>query len=68
MKKAISAVNNKDDEKLSESLKKIHSQDPTVTLKYSNETKELLLGCQGEITLGYNRLDTKKCLWRGSYI
>jgi elongation factor G len=51
MKKAISAVNNKDDEKLSESLKKIHSQDPTVTLKYSNETKELLLGCQGEIHL-----------------
>lgn len=51
MKKAISAVNNKDDEKLSESLKKIHSQDPTVTLKYSNETKELLLGCQGELHL-----------------
>ena len=51
MKKAISAVNNKDDEKLSESLKKIHSQDLTVTLKYSNETKELLLGCQGELHL-----------------
>jgi len=51
MKKAISAVNNKDDEKLSESLKKIRSQDPTVTLIYSNETKELLLGCQGELHL-----------------
>ncbi len=51
MKKAISAVNNKDDEKLSESLKKIRSQDPTVTLNYSNETKELLLGCQGELHL-----------------
>jgi elongation factor G len=51
IKKAISAVNNKDDEKLSESLKKIHSQDPTVTIKYSNETKELLLGCQGELHL-----------------
>jgi elongation factor G len=51
MKKAVSAVSNKDDEKLSESLKKIHSQDPTVTLKYSNETKELLLGCQGELHL-----------------
>lgn len=51
IKKAMSAVNNKDDEKLSESIKKIHSQDPTVTLKYSNETKELLLGCQGELHL-----------------
>ena len=51
MKKAISAVNNKDDEKLSESLKKIHSQDLTVTINYSNETKELLLGCQGELHL-----------------
>lgn len=51
MKKAISAANNKDDEKLSESIKKIHSQDPTVTITYSNETKELLLGCQGELHL-----------------
>jgi elongation factor G len=51
MKKAISATNNKDDEKLSESIKKIHSQDPTVIISYSNETKELLLGCQGELHL-----------------
>lgn len=51
MKKAVSAVNNADDEKLSESLKKIHSQDPTVVVGYSNETKELLLGCQGELHL-----------------
>jgi elongation factor G len=49
--KAVSAVNNADDEKLSESLKKIHSQDPTVIVKYSNETKEMLLGCQGELHL-----------------
>jgi elongation factor G len=51
MKKAISATNNKDDEKLSESIKKIHSQDPTVIISHSNETKELLLGCQGELHL-----------------
>jgi len=51
MKKAVSAVNNADDEKLSESLKKIHSQDPTVVVAYSNETKEMLLGCQGELHL-----------------
>ncbi len=51
MKKAVSAVNNKDDEKLSESLKKIRSQDPTAIVGYSNETKEMLLGCQGELHL-----------------
>jgi len=51
MKKKVSAASNTDDEKLSESLKKIHSQDPTVIVNYSNETKEQLLGCQGELHL-----------------
>ncbi|MGM5471360.1 elongation factor G [Flavobacteriaceae bacterium LMO-SS05] len=51
MKKAVSALNTKDDEKLSEALKKIRSQDPTVIVSYSNETKEMLLGCQGELHL-----------------
>lgn len=49
--KAIYAENKKDEEKLSEVLKKIHSQDPTVVISYSKETKELLLGCQGELHL-----------------
>ena len=49
--KTITAVSNKDDEKLSEALKKIHSQDPTVVVSFSNETKELLVGCQGELHL-----------------
>jgi elongation factor G len=49
--KTITAVSNKDDEKLSEALKKIHSQDPTVVVMFSNETKELLIGCQGELHL-----------------
>lgn len=48
---ALSAVTQTDDEKLSEALKKIHSQDPTVSLTFSNETKEFLLGCQGELHL-----------------
>jgi len=47
----VNAVNKADDEKLSDALKKIHSQDPTVVNKYSNETKEQLLGCQGELHL-----------------
>ncbi len=49
--KAVYAVDKNDEEKLSEALKRIHSQDPTVTLSYSNETKETLMGCQGELHL-----------------
>lgn len=48
-RKAISAVNNKDEEKLSEALKKIHSQDPTVVISYSKEGKQLIVACQGEL-------------------
>ena len=49
--KAISAINNKDEEKLSESLKKIHSQDPTVVISYSKEGRQLIVACQGELHL-----------------
>ncbi|MCZ4320015.1 elongation factor G [Aequorivita viscosa] len=51
VKKAISAVNTKDEEKLSETLKKIHSQDPTVEISFSSEAKQLILSCQGELHL-----------------
>ncbi|WP_262914748.1 elongation factor G [Christiangramia lutea] len=50
-KKAIMAVNNKDEEKLSEALKKIHSQDPTVEISYSKEGRQLIVACQGELHL-----------------
>ncbi|MDE3740450.1 elongation factor G [Maribacter polysaccharolyticus] len=50
-RKSISAVNKKEEEKLSEALKKIHSQDPTVVVSYSKELKQLILGCQGELHL-----------------
>lgn len=49
--KAIFAENVKEEEKLSESLKKLQIQDPTIVVNYSNETKETLLGCQGELHL-----------------
>ena len=49
--KAVFAANKNDDEKLSEALKRIHSQDPTVVISYSKESKEQLLGCQGELHL-----------------
>jgi len=49
--KAIYVENKNDDEKLSDALKKIHSQDPTVVIGYSKESKQQLVGCQGELHL-----------------
>ncbi len=50
-KKSISAVKKNEDEKLSDALKKIRSQDPTVVVSYSKELKQQILGCQGELHL-----------------
>lgn len=49
--KSIHAVDAKDEEKLHEALRKIHSQDPTCTVVYSPELKQHLLGCQGDLHL-----------------
>lgn len=49
--KAVSAVDKNDEEKLNDALKKIHSQDPTVVVKYSTELKQQILSCQGELHL-----------------
>lgn len=51
IKKAVFAEDKNDDEKLSDALKKIHSQDPTVVVEYSTELKQLLVGFQGELHL-----------------
>ncbi len=51
IRKAVEAENKKDEEKLNEVLKKIHSQDPTVSIKFSNELKQQILSCQGELHL-----------------
>jgi elongation factor G len=48
---AIVANNKKDDERLGEVLRKIHEQDPTVQYEQSQELKQLLLHCQGELHL-----------------
>ncbi|MBT8204085.1 MAG: elongation factor G [Eudoraea sp.] len=50
-RKAVNAANQKDEEKLNDALRKIHSQDPTVEMEFSNELKQLILGCQGELHL-----------------
>lgn len=51
IKKSVIATEKKDEEKLIDALKKIHSQDLTAVLEYSNESKQQLLGCQGELHL-----------------
>ncbi|MCE2612168.1 elongation factor G [Flavobacteriaceae bacterium D16] len=50
-RKAVNAVDKKDEEKLNDALRKIHSQDPTVEMEFSNELKQLIIGCQGELHL-----------------
>ena len=50
-RKAVSAIKKNEEEKLSDALKKIHSQDPTVVIFYSKELRQQILGCQGELHL-----------------
>ena len=49
--KAVSAANKNDEEKLSDALKRISLQDPTVDFSYSHELKQMLISCQGELHL-----------------
>lgn len=51
IQKSVHAVDAKDEEKLHEALRKIHSQDPTCTIEYSPELKQHILGCQGDLHL-----------------
>lgn len=49
--KAITTVDKNEEEKLSDALKKICIQDPTVQVNYSHELKQMLISCQGELHL-----------------
>ncbi|MFD0975671.1 elongation factor G [Salinimicrobium gaetbulicola] len=51
IRRAVFAENTKDEEKLSDALKKIKSQDPTVELSFSNESRQMIIACQGELHL-----------------
>ncbi len=55
MKVAIVARNKHDDEKLGEVLAEIHREDPTITIEYSRELKQVILGAQGELHLAATR-------------
>lgn len=48
---AAVALSKQDDEKIGEVLGKIHQEDPTLEVKYSNELKQLIIGGQGEMHL-----------------
>ncbi len=50
-RKAVSAQQQNEEEKLSDALRKLHSQDPTIVVSYSNELKQQILGCQGDLHL-----------------
>ncbi|NUM32319.1 MAG: elongation factor G [Bacteroidetes bacterium] len=51
MSKAIKPINKKDEEKLSEVLRKLHSQDPTLKVHFDSELKQVIISCQGELHL-----------------
>jgi len=50
-RKAVSAQQQNEEEKLSDALRKLHSQDPTIVVSFSNELKQQILGCQGDLHL-----------------
>lgn len=49
--KAVFAADTSEEEKLSDALRRIHSQDLTIELSYNNETNQTLVGTQGELHL-----------------
>jgi elongation factor G len=49
--KAINPANKKDEEKLSEVLRKLHSQDPTILINFDSELRQVIISCQGELHL-----------------
>ncbi|MBK8880924.1 MAG: elongation factor G [Bacteroidales bacterium] len=48
---AIKAQSESDDEKLGESLNKLHLEDPTIIIEYSKELKQIIVHGQGEYHL-----------------
>ncbi|HZG01656.1 MAG TPA: GTP-binding protein, partial [Chitinophagales bacterium] len=48
---ALVAKNKADEEKMGDVLKQIHMEDPTVTVEYSREARQVIVGAQGELHL-----------------
>ncbi len=51
IRSAIKTETRQENEKLSEALKKITQEDPTIIYEYSRELKQLIIHCQGELHL-----------------
>ena len=51
IRKALAAVNKRDEEKLNEAVRKLHHQDPTIEVSFNPEIKQTILSCQGELHL-----------------
>ena len=52
---AIEAKNQSDDEKLGAVLSEIHQEDPTLTIEFSRELKQIILSAQGELHLNVTK-------------
>jgi len=52
---AIEANNKSDDEKLGSVLSEIHQEDPTLTIEFSRELKQVILSAQGELHLAVTK-------------
>ncbi len=48
---AVRPVNEGDEEKLAEALNRMHQEDPTITIEYSKELKQIIVSGQGEYHL-----------------
>jgi len=48
---AIVAESKNDEEKMSEVIRELHAEDPTLNINYSKELKQLILSAQGELHL-----------------
>lgn len=51
IKTAIVSKNKASEEKISEALHEIHEEDPTISVEYSRELKQMLITAQGELHL-----------------
>ncbi len=52
---AIEANNKADDEKLGSVLSEIHQEDPTLTIEFSRELRQVILSAQGELHLAVTK-------------
>lgn len=57
---AIEAKNKNDDEKLGSVLSEIHQEDPTLTIEFSRELKQIILSAQGELHLNVTKWRLEK--------